>query len=305
MRDRLSKCLVQVAQRDPKIILLTGDHGYALFDAFRQHCPSQYINAGIAEQNMIGMAAGLARAGFRPIVYGLSAFVPVRVLEHIKLDLAHDELPVLLLGDGAGLVYSHLGTSHQSTEDIACLRAVPNVTIFSPADAAELEVCFDLALQRGRTSYIRIGKADRASIHDAPITGYRPGDLIPVRRQLDRDLSLIATGSMVSTAIRISKELAGAEVWSVPTIKPLNADQLAGIASGTRTIVTMEEHSVLGGLGAAVCEILSERSPTRVVRIGVDDRFSQLCGTYDYLLREHRLDDAAIMTRILETLENV
>lgn len=305
MRDRLSKCLVEAAQRDPRIILLTGDHGYALFDAFRQHCPDQYINAGIAEQNMIGMAAGLARAGFRPIVYGLSAFVPVRVLEQIKLDLAHDELPVLLLGDGAGFVYSHLGTSHQSTEDIACLRAVPNVTIFSPADAAELELCFDLALQHGGTSYMRIGKADRASIHVAPIADYHPGDLVPVRRQPDRDLSLIATGSMVSAATRIAKELAGAEVWSVPTLKPLNADQLADIASGTRTIVTLEEHSVLGGLGAAVCEILSERAPTRVVRIGVDDRFSKLCGTYDYLLREHRLDDAAIMTRILEARERV
>jgi transketolase len=227
----------------------------------------------------------------------------VRVLEQIKLDLAHDELPVLLLGDGAGFVYSHLGTSHQSTEDIACLRAVPNVTIFSPADAAELQICFDHAIRWSGTSYMRIGKADLASVHDAPIIDYHLGDLVPVRRAAVRDLSLIATGSMVSAAIRIAQDLTGAEVWSVPTLKPLNGNQLVDIAKEARTIVTLEEHSVLGGLGAAVCEILSERAPTHVVRIGVNDRFSKLCGTYEYLLREHRLDDAAIATRIREARE--
>ena len=120
MRDALSDALVGLAKKDPNVILLTGDHGYGLFDDFRRECPKQYINAGIAEQNMVGVAAGLARSGFRPIVYGLSAFVPIRVLEQIKLDVAHDHLPIIFIGDGAGFVYSHLGTSHQSTEDIAC-----------------------------------------------------------------------------------------------------------------------------------------------------------------------------------------
>ena len=115
MRDAFSTTLVDLAKNDERVLLLTGDHGYALFDEFRKQCPAQYINAGIAEQNMVGMAAGLARLGFRPFVYGLSAFVPVRVLEQIKLDVAHDDLPVVFLGDGAGFVYSHLGTSHQST----------------------------------------------------------------------------------------------------------------------------------------------------------------------------------------------
>src|ERR1700712_4849555 len=129
---------MRLAVQDPKVLLLTGDHGYALFDAFRKECPSQYINAGIAEQNMVGMAAGLARVGFRPFVDGLSAFVPIRVLEQIKLDVAHDDLPVIFLGDGAGFVYSHLGTSHQSTEDIACTRAIPGLEVLSPADRFEM-----------------------------------------------------------------------------------------------------------------------------------------------------------------------
>jgi transketolase len=270
MRDALSNRLSMAADRDPRIMVVTGDHGYALFDEFRRRHPDKYLNAGIAEQNMVGMAAGLARSGFRPIVYGLSAFVPVRVLEQIKLDIAHDELPVLLLGDGAGFVYSHLGTSHQSTEDIACLRAVPNVSIFSPADAAELDACFDLALEGGGTTYMRIGKADRGNVHDVPLTGYRKGDLVPVHRPGGADFALIATGSMVSTAQRMAKGFQGAAVWSVPTIKPLNAEQVVAAAAGLRTVITLEEHSVLGGLGAAVAEILSERAPTRVIRIGVE-----------------------------------
>ena len=123
MRTAFSNSLVTAAQADPRIVLLTGDHGYALFDEFRRVCPSQYFNAGVAEQNMVGVAAGLAKGGFRPIVYGLSAFVPMRVLEQIKLDVCYESLPIVFIGDGAGVVYGHLGASHQSTEDVATLRA--------------------------------------------------------------------------------------------------------------------------------------------------------------------------------------
>src|SRR5882757_4836415 len=119
MRAAFSKSLVEAGLRDPRVLLLTGDHGYALFDEFRRVCPRQYINAGVAEQNMVGVAAGLAKAGLRPVVYGLSAFVPVRVLEQIKLDVCYEQLPVVFIGDGAGVVYSTLGASHQCTEDIA------------------------------------------------------------------------------------------------------------------------------------------------------------------------------------------
>ena len=151
MRDAFSKALVELAVADPKLLLLTGDHGYALFDEFRKRCPDQYINAGIAEQNMAGMAAGLARVSFRPFVYGLAAFVPIRTIEQIKLDIAHDDLPVVLIGDGAGFVYSHLGTSHQSTEDIACTRAIPGIKVLSPADRHAMAACSDYAYAaRGR-----------------------------------------------------------------------------------------------------------------------------------------------------------
>src|SRR2546423_4909150 len=155
MRNAFSAALVRAAQRDPRVLLLTGDHGYALFDESRRVCPGQYLNAGVAEQNMVGVAAGLAKGGFRPIVYGLAAFVPVRVLEQVKLDVCYEGLPVVFVGDGAGVVYSSLGASHQSTEDVAALRGLPGLAILSPADAHEMTACMDVALHAGAPVYLR------------------------------------------------------------------------------------------------------------------------------------------------------
>lgn len=297
MREAFSEALVQLALADPKVLLLTGDHGYALFDAFRKLCSDQYINAGIAEQNMVGMAAGLARVGYRPFVYGLSAFVPIRVLEQIKLDIAHDALPVVLLGDGAGFVYSHLGTSHQATEDIACTRAVAQLTILSPADAHEMTACMHHAYALNKAVYLRMGKSDRGQVHDRPIARLEPGKMLCVREGNPGGITLIATGSMVRTALEI--DIPAASVWSAPVLKPLDAEAVCDAVRGSSAAVVLEEHSIHGGLGSAVCEILSETSPKRVLRIGVLDRFSEHCGSYDYLLQEHGLDVPSVRQRVI------
>jgi transketolase len=295
VRTAFSDALVAAAVADPKVLLLTGDHGYALFDAFRKQRPDQYINCGIAEQNMVGVAAGLAKAGYKPIVYGLAAFVPIRVLEQIKIDICYENLPVVLIGDGAGLVYSHLGTSHQSTEDIACTRAIPALTVLSPADRFEMTATMQLALQLHSPVYLRVGKSDRGDVHKITMQ-LTVGDMLQVRQGRHR-LALLATGSMVKTAIELSQEL-DADVWSVPSLKPLNQNQLRSIAERVDAIVTLEEHSVLGGLGSCVTESLAMHKPLPVCRIGIEDRFSAYCGTWDYLLREHGLDAASVKLRV-------
>ncbi|MCX7087921.1 MAG: hypothetical protein NTV00_07690 [Methylococcales bacterium] len=302
MRAAFSDALVGLAKADPNILLLTGDHGYALFDDFRRECPKQYINAGIAEQNMVGMAAGLARCGFRPFVYGLSAFIPVRVVEQIKLDIAHDKLPVILIGDGAGFVYSHLGTSHQSTEDIACTRAIPNLSIYSPADRFEVTACMEMAYHSMSAVYLRMGKSDRGDVHIAvPII--KAGHLLEIKPGKVGSIAFIATGSLVRTAMDIaSGSYPDAVVWSAPVIKPIDMQQVATICKQHQIIVVLEEHSVLGGLGSAIAEIAAEFAPVRILRIGVQDRFSHYCGTYDYLLQEHGLDRLAIAQRIADFL---
>lgn len=298
MRSAFSQALVQRALQDPRVLLLTGDHGYELFDGIRKSCPDQFINVGIAEQNMVGMAAGLARTGFRPFVYGLSAFVPVRVLEQIKLDVAHDGLPVVFLGDGAGFVYSQLGTSHQSTEDIACTRALPGMTVLSPADRHEVTACMELAYGLKAPVYLRLGKSDRGDVHPAPLPALQAGQLLQLRRGRHDLPALLATGSMVRTALDIAGADFDVAVWSVPSIKPLDAATVCGIARASGGLVVLEEHSVLGGLGAAVAETTSEGAPCRVLRIGVPDRFSECCGSYAYLLQEHGLDTESVRARI-------
>jgi len=302
MRDAFSNSLVALAKADPNVLLLTGDHGYALFDEFRRECPNQYINAGIAEQNMVGMAAGLARTGFRPIVYGLSAFIPVRVLEQIKLDVAHDSLPVIFIGDGAGFVYSHLGTSHQSTEDIACARAIPNLQVYSPADAHEMNLCMQMAYSTQQAVYLRMGKSDRGNVHQAAIAAQSP-QLLNLKTGSSGGVAFIATGSMTRTALDIANaSYPDSAVWSVPFIKPIDEQQLSQICQNSQTVVTLEEHSIHGGLGSLVAEVSTAHAPVRILRIGVKDRFSEHCGTYDYLLREHGMDRVAIEQRISDFL---
>lgn len=305
MREEFSRVLVRLAKMDPKVILLTGDHGYALFDSFRKECPEQYINAGIAEQNMVGMAAGLAKCGFKPVVYGLAAFIPIRVMEQIKLDIAHDNLPVIFIGDGAGLVYSHLGTSHQSCEDIACTRAIPNLSIYSPADMYEIAACMNFAHKKATPSYIRIGKSDKGKIHNEYFNLSR-GDLMSLGELSQSKVSIIATGSMVTIAKDlVSRKFIDANLWSSPVIKPINKKQVIEIALQSELIVTMEEHSVIGGLGSLICEIVSESAPVKMLRIGIQDQFSHSCGSYDHLLKEHEVDIDSIKKKLLISLQQL
>jgi transketolase len=296
MRNTFATCLTEAAQLDDRVLLLSGDHGYSLFDQFRQTCPQQYINAGVAEQNMIGVAAGLAKSGFKPIVYGLSAFIPIRVLEQIKLDICYQQLPVVLIGDGAGVVYSSLGSSHQSTEDIAALRAVPNISILSPADRHEMNQCMNLALKANYPVYLRMGKDNLGDIHQSQLD-LCWGDLCHIKSG-DGVIGFIATGSMVKTALHVSQKFDGSSVWSAPSLKPINIDQIISICKKHEVIVSLEEHSTYGGLGSVVAEIAASYVPTWVCRIGIQDRFSQFCGSYRYLMEEHELDTESVTNQI-------
>jgi transketolase len=299
VRQAFSDTLVRIADADPRVLLLTGDHGYALFDAFRKAHPDRYINAGIAEQNMVGMAAGLARMGFHPFVYGLSAFVPVRVLEQIKLDVAHDDLPVVFVGDGAGFVYSHLGTSHQALEDIACVRAVPGMVVLSPADRHELTAAMTYAHGVRRSVYLRMGKADRGDVHADGAT-IDIAQMQCLRAGHAGGTAILATGPIVTTALAVADRVPGVAVWSVPSLKPFDSASLVTICASAARLVTIEEHSVIGGLGSLVAEETSAMRPRPVLRIGTRDRFSEYCGSYDYLLREHGLDLETVAAQITD-----
>ena len=296
MRQSLLRCLLEAARQDERIVLLSGDHGYALFDEFRGALPGQFLNCGIAEQNMVGVAAGMAKAGLRPIVYGLASFIPMRVLEQIKLDICYENRSVIFLGDGAGLVYAQLGVSHQCCEDVAALRPLQGMAIYSAADRHEMLACAQLALERTGPSYLRIGKSDVGEIHTAPVE-LSTGDLLEVRRGVG-EVAWLATGSMVHRALMAACRWRGSSVWSVPCIKPMDEDQVKSICERHRYVITVEEHTLEGGLGSTICEIAAESSGARVCRIGVKYPFLNRCGSYDYLVEQHGLGLETIVAKV-------
>ena len=298
MRKALSDLIVDAALSDPRVLLLTGDHGYALFDDLRAKAPDRFINCGVAEQNMVGVAAGLAKAGFRPLVYGLASFVPIRVLEQIKIDVCFEGLPVIFLGDGAGFVYSSLGSSHQSFEDVAALRAVPNITLYAPGDRFELDACFAAARALPGPAYIRLGKADLGDVHAAEVPA---GDFsYPVIAQ-GRDNLVLASGSMVSICKRaIENGRLPYDLQSIAQLKPADTVHIVRLCQGRKRIVVAEEHSIYGGLGSLVAEAIAGKIVARFDRIGINDKFSGECGTYDHLLHYHGLDEASVRNVLLD-----
>jgi len=289
MRATLSRLLIEAAEADARVMILTCDHGYALFDEFRKRRPEQFLNCGIAEQNMVGVAAGLAKAGFRPVVYGLAAFVPIRVLEQIKLDVCHGKLPVIFLGDGAGLVYSTLGASHQCFEDVAALRALPDISIFSPADRFELMWSFSRARSSNGPSYIRLGKADLGDIHSEPLAADFDDCLYPVVKGSSTHLCF-AAGAMVSIAKRaIDKSGLSYDLYSVPNLT-INPKHIVRLCGGREKILVVEEHSRHGGLGSLVAEAIAGKVVCRFEIMGTQHSFTKECGSYQHLLAQHGLD---------------
>jgi transketolase len=302
MRTLLANLFVEAVERDSKIYFLSGDHGYALFDPLRKKYPDHFLNVGVAEQNMIGVAAGMAKSGFTPIVYGLSSFVPIRVLEQIKLDLCYEKLKVIIIGDGAGAVYTTLGVSHQTFEDIASLRSLPNIQILTPGDCRELEWCFKMAQQYDGPSYIRIGKSGLENYLQSETNLSINGiNQIHAGRK-DRPV-ILALGSMVSAIKSILiDDLSEYSLYSVARIKPLSAKDFEFLSDYTSNVITVEEHNHTGGLGSLVAEIVSSSSKLlRLVhRIGADDKFSVYCGDYEYAMSEHGLSRQQLAERIIQ-----
>lgn len=296
MREVLSNFLANNAVKDSNFYVLSGDHGYALFDEIRKKAPEQFINTGVTEQAMVGLAAGMAKTGKRVVIYGLACFIPIRVLEFIKMNICYEKLPVIILGDGAGTIYTTLGASHQTGEDIAAIRSLP-IKIYSPCDKKEMLLCLEDAFKHSGPSYIRIGKSDKPAVHDFDSNIVLKSTLF-VGGNRESLNAIFATGSMVSTGIELAKKFDCA-IFSMPILKDFNSDELVNELSKYKSIVTLEEHSIHGGLGSIISEVITDHGIScKLSRQGITKYYTKGVGTYEYAIRYHELDVESLSIKL-------
>ena len=305
-RDAYGKTLAELGHEDDRIVVLTADlAGSTKTDLFAVEHPHRFLNIGVAEANMMGIAAGLAMGGYRPFASTFAMFATGKAWEQIRQVIAYPKVPVRIVATHAGLTVGEDGASHQMLEDVSNMRVLPNMTVIVPADAIEAAAVtrFVAKYDEGPV-YVRLARAKFPVILPEDYE-FKLGKASVLAE--GSDVSVFACGVMVSAALEARDELAkegiSVEVVNVSTIKPLDADTISSSAKKTGLVVTAEEHQVSGGLGSAVCELLSENHPTRVVRVGVHDRFGQ-SGPANKLLAEYGLDAAGMVAAIRKAVAN-
>jgi transketolase len=304
MRTRFFNRLVSAASEDPDLVLMTADLGFGVVEPFVEAYPGQFINTGVAEQNMTGLAAGIALSGGKVFTYSIANFPTLRCLEQIRNDVAYHNADVTIVAVGGGLAYGQLGMSHHATEDLAIMRAIPNLAVAAPGDPVETDAVVEELLRNGGPAYLRLGKAGEASVHDAPLHVER-GESVELRET--GQVALFSTGAILGVtrdaADLLATEGVRAGVRSFPWLDPLDVDAIRADASRCDVIVTVEEHSIVGGLGSAVAEVLAEMpGAPPLVRVALPARFSSVVGDQQYLRTVYGLDPAAVAGRVLTYL---
>ena len=301
MRDTFVKTLVELAKQDPSIELITGDLGFGVLKPFWEQCPDQFTNAGIAEQNMASVAAGMSLEGKTVFLYSIGNFPTLRCLEQIRNDCAYHEANVKIVCVGGGFAYGPLGMSHQATEDLAILRALPGVVVMAPADLVEVEACTKALVSYEGTAYLRLGRGGEKRIHKK-IEDFQLGKAIKVHDGVD--VAIFSTGAIfeeVASAYETLRQK-GFEpaVYTFPTVKPIDRKLIERIAMNYRMIVTVEEHNIVGGFGSAVAEVMAEMKEKRafLIRIALNDEFGSIVGDQKYLRAQYGMDSNAIVRRI-------
>lgn len=297
MRDAFVKAAMTLAEKDKNVYLITGDLGFGVLKPFWEAFPKQFINAGIAEQAMTGVAAGLAKEGKTVFTYSIGNFPTLRCLEQIRNDCAYHDLNVKIVCVGGGFTYGPLGMSHHATEDIAIMRALPGVVVAAPADAKQATALTNAIYKHQGTCYLRLGRGGEA---DASVSV--PNDILSSAIKLESGsaAAIFFTGALYAEAKAAAEMLkaqgVNAAIYSFPVIKPIDTETIKNCAKNYRTIVTVEEHNIVGGFGSAVCEVVAEinERTVNVVRIGLNDVYSVVVGSQQYLKEEYHITAQAI-----------
>ena len=305
MRDAFLAALTSLAEKDKDVVLLTGDLGYGVFEEFESRFPGQYFNVGVAEQNMTGVASGLSLEGKKVVTYSIGNFPTLRCLEQIRNDACYHDANITIVASGGGFSYGSLGMSHHATEDLAILRALPNISVVAPCTANEAGEAITAMIQRGGVAYLRLDKTvaqDKDFASSFAIGKAR-------RYKEGSDITLIATGGILDdvniAAVELEKLGIDARVLGMHSIKPIDIDEIIDAVTNTGGIVTIEEHNKDGGLGSAVSEVCMDFGvmPKKFLRIGLENMYSSIVGSQQYLRSRYHMDSVAIIDRVKEILK--
>jgi len=298
MRNTFAKELTEFAKNRPEVVLLSGDIGNRMFDEYKTVAPDRFINCGIAEGNMMSLAAGLALSGMKAVVYTITPFVTTRCLEQIKIDVAYQNAAVTIVGTGSGLSYSELGPTHHSFEDMAVVRSIPGIRVLAPSDTVEMVGQLRESIESGCPTYIRIGKKGEPILKYQDYN-FRIGDYRVLKE--GEDLLVLGVGPILCEALKAADILAlegySTKVVSMGGIKPINELFLREMAKKYKRWITIEEHSIIGGLGSTILEWASCENieGLKVKRIGLPDRFINELGSQDFTRHKLGLDSLNIL----------
>lgn len=295
MRTNFINQLIEEARRNEKIFLLVGDLGYHVIEPFAEEFPDRFLNVGIAEQNMAGIAAGLAMTGYNVYFYSIGNFPTIRCLEQIRNDIAYHQANVKVVSVGAGYAYGSLGATHQATEEIGALRVLPNMVVATPGDPLEARAITKISASYDGPMYIRLGKAGEKTVHSEDSIDLKIGDICSVITREGNQTAVLACGNILDAALhQINEENLNYDLYSVPFVKPINKEQLINIVkTHPAGLITIEEHQKSCGMGSAIVEILNDlyyegniEVYPKVKRIAIPDEFADVVGTQVFL-REH------------------
>jgi len=306
MRDALLARISKLAESDKDIVLLTADLGYGVFEEFESKFPGQFFNVGVAEQNMTGIAAGLALEGKKVITYSIGNFPTLRCLEQIRNDVCYHELNVTIIAAGGGFSYGQLGMSHHATEDISIMRSLPNTTVVVPSTPWEAAEAIDALIKNQGVGYLRLDKS-KGSQKDTD-DNFELGKALKISSEDGKDVCFFVTGGIIDEVIEAAKLLnefnISASILSIHTIKPIDKTAIRAAINNTRLLVSVEEGNLIGGLGSAICEFCMDNQliPGDFLRIGIDDELSCYVGDQYYLRKQHKLDSQYIYRIVKERI---
>ena len=309
MRDTFVKTLIEEAKKDSNIELVTGDLGFGVLKPYFEQLPNQFTNAGIAEQSMTGIAAGMALCVKTVFTYSIGNFPTLRCIEQIRNDCAYPHANVKIVCVGGGFVYGSLGMSHQATEDIAIMRALPEVTVVCPGDLVEAAEATKAIAHIPGTVYLRLGRGGEKRIHDK-IENFQIGKAIKIqdaKDDCDKKVALFSTGAILDEATDAAKMLEqagiGVEEYSFHTVKPIDKDVILDCAKRYDYIVTVEEHNVVGGFASAVSEVITDSDEkAKLIKIGLNDEYCSKVGNQKYLRAQYGMVAEDIVNKVKETL---